>query len=94
MCGGGGAEGIPPPTPCFFSEQYQCCGLLQQDLTELCAWAGITSIPRVTVRPSCAASEGMGVAGGQGGRDLVLQTLLHPQLRVQSLADRESAASK
>ncbi|XP_048785083.1 leucine-rich repeat-containing protein 71 [Lagopus muta] len=40
------------------AEQYQCCGLLQQDLTELCAWAGITSIPRVTVRPSCAATEG------------------------------------
>uniref|UniRef100_A0A8V1AAK1 Leucine rich repeat containing 71 n=1 Tax=Gallus gallus TaxID=9031 RepID=A0A8V1AAK1_CHICK len=49
--GGGGAEGIPPHSPPSFSEQYQCCGLLQQDLTELCARAGIISIPRVTVRP-------------------------------------------
>uniref|UniRef100_A0A669QNG1 Leucine rich repeat containing 71 n=1 Tax=Phasianus colchicus TaxID=9054 RepID=A0A669QNG1_PHACC len=46
--------------------QYQCCGLLQQDLTELCAWAGITSIPRVTVRPSSAAGEELGAAGGAG----------------------------
>ncbi|XP_040508445.1 leucine-rich repeat-containing protein 71 isoform X3 [Gallus gallus] len=37
------------------AEQYQCCGLLQQDLTELCARAGIISIPRVTVRPFPAA---------------------------------------
>uniref|UniRef100_A0A669QKE4 Leucine rich repeat containing 71 n=1 Tax=Phasianus colchicus TaxID=9054 RepID=A0A669QKE4_PHACC len=47
-------------------KQYQCCGLLQQDLTELCAWAGITSIPRVTVRPSSAAGEELGAAGGAG----------------------------
>eukprot|EP00076_Gallus_gallus_P029711 XP_015153924.1 leucine-rich repeat-containing protein 71 isoform X2 [Gallus gallus] len=40
------------------AEQYQCCGLLQQDLTELCARAGIISIPRVTVRPFPAAAEG------------------------------------
>ncbi|XP_015739820.1 leucine-rich repeat-containing protein 71 isoform X6 [Coturnix japonica] len=37
------------------AEQYQCCGLLEQDLTELCTLAGITSIPRVTVTPSPAA---------------------------------------
>uniref|UniRef100_A0A8C2TU49 Leucine rich repeat containing 71 n=1 Tax=Coturnix japonica TaxID=93934 RepID=A0A8C2TU49_COTJA len=46
--------------------QYQCCGLLEQDLTELCTLAGITSIPRVTVTPSPAAGEGLGVAGGTG----------------------------
>ncbi|XP_072214570.1 leucine-rich repeat-containing protein 71 [Excalfactoria chinensis] len=40
------------------AEQYQCCGLLEQDLTELCTLAGITSIPKVTVRPSPAAAEG------------------------------------
>ena len=92
--GGGGAEGIPPHSPPSFSEQYQCCGLLQQDLTELCARAGIISIPRVTVRPFPAAGEGLGLAGGQGRGGLVPQPLFHPQLRVRSLTGWESTASR
>ncbi|XP_025070139.1 leucine-rich repeat-containing protein 71 isoform X3 [Alligator sinensis] len=32
-------------------EEYQCTGLLEQDFPELCARAGLTYIPRVTVRP-------------------------------------------
>ncbi|OXB69805.1 UNVERIFIED_CONTAM: hypothetical protein H355_015610 [Colinus virginianus] len=39
-------------------EEYQCCGLLEQDLAELCARAGIASVPTVTVRPSPATAEG------------------------------------
>ncbi|XP_074785326.1 leucine-rich repeat-containing protein 71 isoform X2 [Athene noctua] len=33
------------------AEQYQCSGLLEQDFPELCARAGITGVPRVTLRP-------------------------------------------
>uniref|UniRef100_A0A8C9L9A4 Leucine rich repeat containing 71 n=1 Tax=Pavo cristatus TaxID=9049 RepID=A0A8C9L9A4_PAVCR len=50
------------------AEQYQCCGLLQQDLTELCTRAGVASIPRVTVWPSPPAGEGLGAAGVAGRR--------------------------
>ncbi|XP_040546861.1 uncharacterized protein LOC112530295 isoform X2 [Gallus gallus] len=32
-------------------EQHHCCGLLQQDLAELCTPIGIASVPTVTVRP-------------------------------------------
>ncbi|XP_019411425.1 PREDICTED: leucine-rich repeat-containing protein 71 [Crocodylus porosus] len=32
-------------------EEYQCTGLLEQDFPELCTRAGLTYIPRVTVRP-------------------------------------------
>eukprot|EP00076_Gallus_gallus_P033821 XP_024999359.1 uncharacterized protein LOC112530295 isoform X3 [Gallus gallus] len=32
-------------------EQHHCCGLLQQDLAELCTPTGIASVPTVTVRP-------------------------------------------
>eukprot|EP00076_Gallus_gallus_P033819 XP_024999357.1 uncharacterized protein LOC112530295 isoform X1 [Gallus gallus] len=33
------------------AEQHHCCGLLQQDLAELCTPTGIASVPTVTVRP-------------------------------------------
>ncbi|XP_024999360.2 uncharacterized protein LOC112530295 isoform X3 [Gallus gallus] len=33
------------------AEQHHCCGLLQQDLAELCTPIGIASVPTVTVRP-------------------------------------------
>ncbi|KAM6039609.1 leucine-rich repeat-containing protein 71-like isoform 3-T3 [Chlamydotis macqueenii] len=32
-------------------EGYQCTGLLEQDLPDLCARAGLTGVPRVTPRP-------------------------------------------
>ncbi|XP_010562500.1 PREDICTED: leucine-rich repeat-containing protein 71 [Haliaeetus leucocephalus] len=34
------------------TEEYHCTGLLEQDFPELCARAGITSVPKVTLRPS------------------------------------------
>uniref|UniRef100_A0A663DQW2 Leucine rich repeat containing 71 n=1 Tax=Aquila chrysaetos chrysaetos TaxID=223781 RepID=A0A663DQW2_AQUCH len=34
------------------TEEYQCTGLLEQDFPELCARAGIASVPKVTLRPS------------------------------------------
>ncbi|XP_075580660.1 leucine-rich repeat-containing protein 71 [Pelecanus crispus] len=34
------------------AEGYQCTGLLEQDLPELCARAGIAGVPRVTPRPA------------------------------------------
>ncbi|XP_057266190.1 leucine-rich repeat-containing protein 71, partial [Pezoporus wallicus] len=33
-------------------EGFQCSGVLERDLPELCARAGITHVPRVTVRPA------------------------------------------
>ncbi|KAM9626146.1 leucine-rich repeat-containing protein 71 isoform 7-T8 [Morphnus guianensis] len=33
------------------TEEYQCTGLLEQDFPELCARAGITSVPKVTLQP-------------------------------------------
>ncbi|XP_061220401.1 leucine-rich repeat-containing protein 71 [Neopsephotus bourkii] len=33
-------------------EGFQCCGVLERDFPELCARAGITHAPRVTVRPA------------------------------------------
>ncbi|XP_065516422.1 leucine-rich repeat-containing protein 71 isoform X3 [Lathamus discolor] len=33
-------------------EEFQCSGVLEQDFPELCARAGITHAPRVTVRPA------------------------------------------
>ncbi|XP_060116748.1 leucine-rich repeat-containing protein 71 [Heteronotia binoei] len=32
-------------------EEYQCCGILEQDFAELCARAGFQEIPRVVLRP-------------------------------------------
>ncbi|KAM9214831.1 leucine-rich repeat-containing protein 71 [Leptosomus discolor] len=34
------------------AEEYQCTGLLEQDFPELCARAGITGVPKVTLRPA------------------------------------------
>ncbi|XP_059688077.1 leucine-rich repeat-containing protein 71 [Gavia stellata] len=34
------------------AEEYQCTGLLEQDLPELCARAGIAGVPKVTGRPA------------------------------------------
>ncbi|KAM9251746.1 leucine-rich repeat-containing protein 71 [Cariama cristata] len=34
------------------ADEYCCTGLLEQDLPELCARAGITGVPKVTLRPS------------------------------------------
>ncbi|XP_074896988.1 leucine-rich repeat-containing protein 71 [Buteo buteo] len=34
------------------TEEYHCTGLLEQDFPELCARAGIASVPKVTLRPS------------------------------------------
>ncbi|XP_040394928.1 leucine-rich repeat-containing protein 71 isoform X2 [Cygnus olor] len=48
------------------AEEYQCSGLLEQDLAELCARAGIAAVPAVTPRPSPAdpaAAEGEEPAG-------------------------------
>ncbi|XP_035168827.1 leucine-rich repeat-containing protein 71, partial [Oxyura jamaicensis] len=45
----------PPPTP---PEEYQCSGLLEQDLAELCARAGIVPVPAVTPRPAPAGPAG------------------------------------
>ncbi|XP_040981905.1 leucine-rich repeat-containing protein 71 isoform X3 [Aquila chrysaetos chrysaetos] len=53
--GGGGCGGppyVPPLLPALPAEEYQCTGLLEQDFPELCARAGIASVPKVTLRPS------------------------------------------
>ncbi|XP_009465983.1 PREDICTED: leucine-rich repeat-containing protein 71 [Nipponia nippon] len=36
------------------AEEYPCTGLLEQDFPELCARAGITGVPRVTLRPAAS----------------------------------------
>ncbi|XP_067169275.1 leucine-rich repeat-containing protein 71 [Apteryx mantelli] len=36
-------------------EEYQCTGLLEQDFHELCARAGLSRVPKVTLRPSPTA---------------------------------------
>ncbi|XP_062453591.1 leucine-rich repeat-containing protein 71 [Rhea pennata] len=40
-------------------EEYQCTGLLEQDFHELCARAGFSRIPKVTLRPSPSIPSGV-----------------------------------
>ncbi|XP_071883994.1 LOW QUALITY PROTEIN: leucine-rich repeat-containing protein 71 [Anas platyrhynchos] len=50
------------------AEEYQCSGVLEQDLAELCARAGIAAVPTVTPRGSPAGptdAEGLGTPGEQ-----------------------------
>uniref|UniRef100_A0A8B9PWG4 Leucine rich repeat containing 71 n=1 Tax=Apteryx owenii TaxID=8824 RepID=A0A8B9PWG4_APTOW len=46
------AATAPPATP---PTEYQCTGLLEQDFHELCARAGLSRVPKVTLRPSPTA---------------------------------------
>ena len=64
----GGRGGIPPHSLHCFSEQHHCCGLLQQDLAELCTPIGIASVPTVTVRPFSVEVRRWGRLGGGAGR--------------------------
>lgn len=61
-----GEGGDPPHSLHCFSEQHHCCGLLQQDLAELCTPIGIASVPTVTVRPFSVEVRRWGRLGGGG----------------------------
>uniref|UniRef100_A0A8C8SSS1 Leucine rich repeat containing 71 n=1 Tax=Pelusios castaneus TaxID=367368 RepID=A0A8C8SSS1_9SAUR len=44
-------------SPVLSTEEYQCTGVLEQDFNELCSRAGLTRIPKVTLRPQPSTSE-------------------------------------
>ncbi|XP_064354878.1 leucine-rich repeat-containing protein 71 [Dromaius novaehollandiae] len=63
-CGGGRSPGLAAgaalpraalPRAALPAEEHQCSGLLEQDFHELCARAGLSRIPKVTLRPAPAA---------------------------------------